>query len=506
MRRRRFMTTMGAAAAVGGGIGFGLLRNPGSAHAGWGAWPSDKMDALLPADRRAKRVLEVHLYGGVNAFDTFYTVPTWGQSDQTYLNAYRGDTEDWFSTQCGYGNVGELTEPFADDGLGTTVHLGPWLLPLRQRPDIVSRMRVLVTRHEQLAHEGANPVALSGSRLGSSRLAGVGAAIQRHFLERPDGLRATPYAYVLYPGAEFPTDNVRAASAVGLHPGTATPLSITVSANSQLAELLARQGTNGYEQEFDAAMSYYVSDYRRRFRHRGRGNPLRSQSRSNFEFADFTRKNAGAIESVLDPSLFVPETGNSCGRVELDTPRMQLELAANLLTRASDEARYVQVVDAGLRPHPSAGYDTHDRHVEFSAQNLPHSLQRVADIINAPGEGDPNKLDLDDTMIVLNTEFGRTPTRQGASGLNHWPQGYATVIIGGPITPAEQGIVGYIDESDGIAKKWMTPAELRMSIMVAMGIYPFSSQTFAVSDVLGGVKDELEAATRIKEMYLGITG
>lgn len=498
------MSTVGTAAAVGGGIAFGLLRHPGSAQAGWGAWPSDKEPARLPVDRRAKRVLEMHLYGGINAFDTFYTVPSWGTSDQTYLNAYRADTEDWFANQCGYGSISELTEPFADDGLGTTVHLGPWLLPLRNRPDIVSRMRVLVTRHEQLAHEGANPVALSGSRLGSSRLAGVGAAIQRHFLERPDGLRATPYAYVLYPGAEFATDNVRAASAVGLHPGTATPLSITVSANSQLAQLLARQGTQGFGSDFDAAMSYYVSEHRRRYRHKGRGNPLRSQSRQNFEFADFTRKNAAAIESVLDPSLFIPENGMSCGRLETDTPRMQLQLAANLLTRSTNEARYVQVVDAGLRPHPSAGYDTHDRHVEFSAQNLPHSLQALADVINAPGEGDPKKLDLDDTMIVLNTEFGRSPSRQGASGLNHWPQGYATVLIGGPVTAAEKGVVGYVDGSDGIAKKWVSPAELRMAIMAAMGIYPFSSQTFAVSDVLGGVKDELEAATRIKEEYLGV--
>lgn len=504
MKRRKFMTTMGTAAAVGSGVAFGLLRNPGSAKAGWGAWPDEKADALLPADRRARRVLEVHLYGGVNAFDTFYTVPSWGQSSQSFLNAYRADTENWFTNQCSYGAVGELTEPFADDDAGTTVHLGPWLLPLRNRPDIVSRMRVLVTRHEQLAHEGANPVALSGSRLGSSRLAGVGAAIQRHFLERPEGLRATPYAYVLYPGAEFATDNVRAASAVGLHPGTATPLSITVSANSQLAELLARQGTASNGAEFDAAMSYYVDAYQRRFRHRGRGAPLRSQTRSNFEFADFTRKNAGAIQSVLDPSFFQGQPGTSCGRTENDTPFMQMRLAANLLTRSNDAARYVQVIDAGLRPHPSAGYDTHDRHVEFSAQNLPHTLATLADIINAPGEGDPGKLDLDDTMIVLNTEFGRSPDRQGASGLNHWPQGYATVLIGGPITAAEQGVVGQIDGADGVAQKWMTPAEVRMSIMSAMGIYPFSSQTFAVSDVLGGVQDELEGATRIKEVYLGI--
>ena len=80
-----------------------------------------------------------------------------------------------------------------------------------------------------------------------------------------------------------------------------------------------------------------------------------------------------------------------------------------------------------------------------------------------------------------------------------------SVFIGGPVTSAERGIYGHITEDQGIAQNWMTPAENRMSIMAAMGIYPFSPETFAVGDVLGGVANELEAATRIREQYLGVT-
>jgi hypothetical protein len=43
---------------------------------------------MLPAERQAKRVLELYLYGGMNAFDTFYTVPTWGMNDERFLHAY----------------------------------------------------------------------------------------------------------------------------------------------------------------------------------------------------------------------------------------------------------------------------------------------------------------------------------------------------------------------------------------------------------------------------------
>ena len=39
----------------------------------------------------------------------------------------------------------------------------------------------------------------------------------------------------------------------------------------------------------------------------------------------------------------------------------------------------------------------------------------------------------------------------------------------------------------------------------AASMLAFSPETFAVGDVLGGVANELEAATRIREQYLGVT-
>lgn len=501
MRRRRFLKSVGATAAGLGAGAFGILKYPRTAQAAWGEWPEDKMDALLPANRRAKNVLEVYMYGGVNPWDTFYTVPGWGGNSR-FLNAYQAETNNYFNNVCGFS--GNLSEEFAEDEGGTMVHLGPWTWPLRQRPDIVDRMRILTTRHDQFAHEGANPLMLSGSRLGSPRLAGVGSSIQRYFLEQPGGLRATPYAWVLYPGSEFATDNVRAASSVGLHPGTATPLSLTVASNSKLFDLLARDTVDSFRPEFDAAIGYYEQRYRNRFRFGGKGSPTRSQTRDNYEFANFTRNNSAAIQGVLDPMFFQNINDAECNRDQKSMPAMQARLAAALLTRNNDQARFVQMIDAGLDPHPSAGHDTHWDHVDFSAPNVSHTLAKLAEIINEPNEDDPDKINLDDTLIVLTTEFGRTAAKQGDTGLNHWPGGFCTVLIGGPVTAAEKGVVGYATEEEGFAEKWMNPAEIRMTIMAALGIYPFSSQTFAVGDVGGGVETELEAALRIKERYLGI--
>ena len=140
--------------------------------------------------------------------------------------------------------------------------------------------------------------------------------------------------------------------------------------------------------------------------------------------------------------------------------------------------------------------------MDYTSRNLPHSLQRLAEQINTPGEGDPDKIDLDETMVVIATEFGRTPERQGATGLNHWPRGYACLLLGGPLSTAEAGIYGQIDDT-GRSRTFVTPAELRMIQLSSLGIYPFSAETYRVSDVQGA-DDELAGVQRLRDLYLGV--
>ncbi len=498
MKRRAFLGGVAAATAAG----ITILRRSSPALATWGEWPLDKLDAVLPEPRRVKNVLELYMYGGINAFDGLYTVPGWGHGNDTFLNVFYDATVNRFEA-CGFS--GELTEPFGDDETGTTVHLGPWTTPLRQRPDVLARTRIMVQRHEQFPHEGANPLALTGSRLGSPRMAGAGAAVQRYFSERDGGVRAAPYAYVLYPGSEFPTDNVRSASNVGLHPASAAPLGLNVDASSELVRLLARENLGASRHEFDAAVDHYLRAYEDRFRPHGIGATTRSATRSSYTFANYAKSRSPELQDVLAADLFEPIPRAECGDTADSIPAMQARTAARLLTRFDNQARYVQWIDAGFIPASSGGHDTHSRHVTYTARNATHTFACLTSIINAPGENDPTKLDLDDTMIVINTEFGRTPDRQDeGDGLNHWPHGYVTAMIGGPITNTERGIYGYITEHEGAAEKWITPAENRIMLLCALGIYPFSSQTFAVGDVRGGPRDELQAALRIKQEYFGI--
>ena len=105
MQRRTFLKSAGVATAAG--AAFSVLRHPRQAQAAWGDWPADKLEGMIPTERQAKSVLELYMYGGMNAFDTFYTVPKWGMGQQRFLNAFYPETVNRYG-QCGF--PGELTE------------------------------------------------------------------------------------------------------------------------------------------------------------------------------------------------------------------------------------------------------------------------------------------------------------------------------------------------------------------------------------------------------------
>jgi hypothetical protein len=525
MRRRTFMkTAAGTGLAAGAGV-FGILEYPRGANAaGWGTWPTDREDLMLPVDLRPQSVLELCFHGGITPWETFYTVPAWGQANNTFSNLFMDEgylnPVNFYNNVCQYDDV-PYTTPFAEDAAGLMVSLGPWLRPLKQRPDILARMRILVQSHTVLAHEGANPISFTGDFLGNPRLAGIGAPIQRYFSEQPGGERAVPYAFVLYPGGSgFSGFNVGSASAIGFHPGSARPLNVTVSQDSVLADLLARPGLDQSDPEaFDAAVSHYVQAYENRFRPQGVGQSTRSLERGNYAFANFARQNAAELTAVLSPDLFAPVNGQTCpagsGEIatqNLDMPAMMANVARSLLTRETNRARYVNWIDTGIFPRPEIGYDVHNEHVLYTSRSVPHTLQQLANIIREPGSTDDTLLDLDQTMIVINMEFGRTPYRQvpGSLGTNHWPYGYVNVVIGGPIraddgrTPGSSIYGNITEESGGYADSFVTPTENRIMVLDALGIYPFSSQSYAVADVRF-CADEIEGVTRVRDELWGIT-
>jgi hypothetical protein len=474
------------------------------ARAEFGVFPTGSEAAMLPEPLRAKRVLEVFLYGGLSPWETLYFVRNYGTpSDPQYANQqyYTYATSNdamGGSTKCNSGTISTVRN-FATDALGAQVELGPFANRLFMRSDVTDRMRLVVQKHNLEPHEAAVPQALTGRPVGQPNAAGLGAHIQRARLgSTPD--RASPHSYVFATGG-ISSDNVAAAAAAGAHPGSARPLLIKTDNASGFTNLLKREAVGTAREQHDTLVSAYAAQYDNRLRW-PTGERVRSARMDDFSVAFTNQKKVDAISSVLSSDLFANQGGSSCGTSKTrDIPLIGLSAAAKLLTHPTEPASYVCVSDIGLyEASGGGGYDTHSDNARDTAVNFDHMLKNLLSIINGPGESDPRKLDLDDTLIILNTEFGRTPTAQGSTGRNHHPYGYVTAFIGGPTVKGIAGAIG----PDAQATQYATPAQNRMAALLALGIWPFAQEGFAVSDV-PNASGELDAAVKTMQFCLGRT-
>ncbi len=503
--RRSFLHT-GLAALAARSLGCA----PGTAgpSAPWGTAPEDAAEALLPADLRPSGVLELFLPGGMNAWDTFYVVPEFGDPAAGGPNAgtmwhsfqSEGLTVARQFAECG-GEGRELLQAFGPDSAGRTVHLGPFVLALRDRPDLLARMRVLVTRHAQAPHQTAIPLALCGHRFGSPRMTGTATHVQRFHQERDP--RSAPHAFVLYPGLyDLGQFNADVGTAIGRHRGIARPLDLNLRYMDRILAQLARTTPTGDLEALDRAVNHYTSMYSRRLTPPEREQVI-TPVLDDYLFARQSMVAAPDLTGLFDESLQRGARGEACGHENTpDDTEHGLAVATRLLTHPETPARWVTSIDGGLDvAEAGLSYDTHAFHVRDGGRNVTHAMARLAARINEPGEGDPAKLDLDRHMVLISTEFGRTPFKEGEDGLDHWPDGFVQVVLGGPVGPDQAGVVGAIGE-DGVATDWVTPAEIRAALLQAQGIWPFSPEGFAVGD-LRDVTTERDAAMLLRERIWG---
>jgi hypothetical protein len=505
--RRKFLKVSGGIAA--GALGGILL--PGRARA-FGENPSGTEGVTVPEDLRAFNILEIFLFGGLSPYESFYVVEDYGKSDSTQWHLFTtgGNEVQAAVENCGYSTT-DLLNPFALDGDGAEVNLGPFVAPLRARPDIISRMRIVTTAHDALPHEAAVPLMLTGRSSSHPMVAGIGAHIQRYF-QQIEG-RSLPYAYVLLPQSQLQLDLTRVSLARGPHPSTARPLALQVSAGGSFQSLLERPSMNGQQAAYDALLSRRTNRYWNRLLWNGQGDPLRAPSAEQLADAARTISSSAELKGVLqEGEFFTLPPGLACGEtVAEESVGQSLRLATHLLTHPQSPARYVCVVDGGfkLETNAAGGYDTHNYAAGTQAENLYNILNQLASLVQTPGDKDPTKIDLDRTLVVLTTEFGRTPFEEGIRGRGHWPFGYPTMYLGGPIRPVSSpvgtsngGIFGALGPS-GHATTAATPTQIRMSMLMALGIWPFANESFNVSDV-PGVGSEHDGARLVREQILGV--
>jgi hypothetical protein len=204
-----------------------------------------------------------------------------------------------------------------------------------------------------------------------------------------------------------------------------------------------------------------------------------------------------------------------------------LRAAAFLLNNptAAQQANYVCVVDGGLKNLGfMEAYDVHDTggapgQAQRTSSNIWETLSALAGIIRAPADPpDPLKINLNDTLVVIRTEFGRTPFRSNggapvnaSNGRDHWPDGYASVLIGGPIQTA--GVVGSISDGtgntgQGVADAGLNykPQDIQAAALLAAGIDPFADGNLPVGDLSPSLfaATHLQASINIRQTILGV--
>ena len=514
---RRSFLKRSSAGLVGTGLGLSGCPGgtPGDSSLRTGIWGDPRPggeEALLPANLRSDGILELFLIGGIAPWDTFYVVPEHGDPAKGGPNAGTqwwtfqdtGDNIPGWLNMCGGGNLPLLEKPWAVDGKGRDVYLGPFLYPLRARPDIVRRMRAWVVVHDQKAHETAIPLAMCGMPASSARMASTGAHFERFFQARETSYRQNPYSSVIYPRlGDLSALNTEVASSVGLHSGTARPLSLRLNKEGLSSAGLGRESVLERKELLDQAVLGYFERYEASFMRKGGDDRVRSQALDDFRHARIALGRSDSLVELVGTQAFEGAFGEECvDSTTEDYTEMGLRMAVKMLTHPTEPLAYVNCIDGGLLPATGgAAYDTHLRHVSQCGRNLSHTMKSLVARINEPGENDPGKLDLDHHTVLLTTEFGRTPYAIG-DGLNHWAEGYIVVAFGGVFQEDQSGVVGSIGE-DGWAEDFITPTDFRASLLTAGGIWPFNDESFAVADVSANSLNEAEAAMYLREHILG---
>jgi hypothetical protein len=126
-----------------------------------------------------------------------------------------------------------------------------------------------------------------------------------------------------------------------------------------------------------------------------------------------------------------------------------------------------RLVEAGVRfvSLTYGGWDMHDNVTAGMNNQLPAFDQAFSMLVN---DLESRGL-LDKTLIMISSEFGRTPKINGTAGRDHWPKVFSVVLAGGGI---KRGVI--YGASNAIAsepeEKEVGPADLATTVYHCLGI------------------------------------
>lgn len=476
---------------LGGTIASTTLAAAGGPLVSWAA--NGLTERSVPGTGAPFRVLEIFLAGGLSHRETLWVEQPDEAPVQRRLAALNPSTNPILAAPGAPSDWTRwLTGPGAYQGAGYRVgrsasgdvHLGPCGEPLvRQLSNgsrLIDRLRVIAAGHDLEPHEEAQELMMQGAPAitDGSRASGVGAAIGRQ-----TGLPS--YVFYTQRLADVAGSALYAAAS-GAHGIEWAPVLIPYDDPTFVANLQAPRVPSR-----DALTSYYADEYRKRLVFQS-GPRARSRGFDRYVDSLAGAHNSPAFANAL--SQLTTSTGST-----LWDNGTRRALKASIEVMNAGLSRYCCVVDGGYVGNDFGGFSSYDAHAAASLDV--HAATNTGNLLNVlrtvHEEVDAGRLDLNNTLVVFSTEFGRTFS---SAGSDHGYRGFSVAMLGGPIPPGAGDVVGdlpFTSADDGLAVERANPAlangavdpsrpisatDLRAGVLLAAGIHPFQADVYKVSE------------------------
>jgi hypothetical protein len=205
-----------------------------------------------------------------------------------------------------------------------------------------------------------------------------------------------------------------------------------------------------------------IDDQQRRFESQPSADSFDRVRRRAFSLLTASKLKTAFNLDLEDPRV-VERYGNSVVGSSTLIARRLIEAGVRFVDVYWDGYTY-RVPNNGLDPY----WDTHSNNfVQLKQANLPHLDQIWSALLS---DLEQRGL-LDETLVVMMSDFGRTPRVNGSAGRDHWTYCYSVVfagagIRGGTVCGASDGHAAYVKDRP------VRPADICATIYHCLGIDP----------------------------------
>ena len=201
------------------------------------------------------------------------------------------------------------------------------------------------------------------------------------------------------------------------------------------------------------------------------------QQQRSFEASDRSAHGEAAGSYRNAYRMILSETARDAFDLEQETARTRQAYGSRTIGQSCLLARrliergvpFVTVNNIGWDTHNNAytrlrdGYNGAKTPVGL-VPNLDRALAALIDDLTERGL-------IDETLVVVMGEFGRTPKLNSLGGRDHWPRAFSVALAGGGLTGGR--VIGASDRTgEGPADNPVTPSDLAFAIYQILGIDP----------------------------------